>query len=161
MPPKLTIRRAAVADSELIYTLLRELAEYERLMDKFFLTPEVISRDFLGRGAAVFCDLAFADEEPVGLATWYWTYATFASCRGLYLEDLYVREKWRGYGFGKELMAHLAREAARHKAGHIKWAVLNWNRPSIAFYESLGAEPDSAWTVYSLAEDPLQRLARA
>jgi GNAT superfamily N-acetyltransferase len=161
VPQQLTIRRAVAGDTNLVLTLLRELAEYERLTEKFFLTPETVSRDFLGSGAAVFCDLASVEDEPVGLATWYWTYATFASARGLYLEDLYVREKWRGHGFGKTLMAHLAHQAMQHGANHIKWSVLNWNEPSIEFYEGIGAEPESAWTVYALAGDPLKRLAQA
>lgn len=160
MSEQLRIRRAVADDAELVLTLLRELAVYERLTDKFHLTREIIARDFLGPEPAVFCDLAFAADEPVGLATWYWTYASFASSRGLYLEDLYVREKWRAYGFGKALMAHLAQQAMRHGASHIKWAVLNWNEASIQFYKRLGAASDDEWTMYSLAGESLKHLAR-
>src|SRR5258706_16235386 len=141
MKDRLTIRRAVAGDGELIFTLLHELAVYERLTDRFFLTQEVISRDFLGPSPAVFCDLAFLSGEPIGLVTWYWTYTTFGSARGLYLEDIYVREQRRGLGLGKALMAHLAKQALANGASHIKWAVLNWNEPSIRFYENLGAEP--------------------
>jgi GNAT superfamily N-acetyltransferase len=159
MAESLTIRRSRAGDGELILVLLRELSEYERLTAKFFLTLETIERDFLGPEGAVFCDLAFAGDEPVGLMTWYWTYNTFAAGRGVYLEDIYVRERHRGHGYGKALLAHLAKQALAGGACQLKWSVLNWNAPSIDFYESLGARPERDWTVYALASGPLQRLA--
>lgn len=138
--------------------LLLELAEYEKLVPMFRLTKEKIARDFFGTPALAYCDLAYVGERPVGLATWYWTYASFAAVRGLYLEDLYVRVDQRGQGFGKSLLAHLAKVAVKEGAGRIEWSVLNWNKPSIDFYESLGAKPSTEWTVYRLADDALKRL---
>ena len=161
MAQKLTIRRAIAGDEDLIFALLHELAVYERLTDKFRLTREIISRDFLGPQARVFCELAATQDQPVGLAVWHWIYGTFAAARGLYLEDLFVRDRWRGHGYGKALMAHLSRIAIREGATEVKWAVLNWNKPSIDFYESLHAEPEDAWTVYSLEDEALKRLAQA
>jgi GNAT superfamily N-acetyltransferase len=160
MADSLTIRRSKAGDGNLVLVLLRELSEYERLTAKFFLTVETIERDFLGPAAAVICDLAFAGDEPVGLMTWYWTYNTFAAGRGVYLEDIYVRERHRGRGYGKALLAHLARQALAGGACQLKWSVLNWNAPSIGFYDSLGARPEGDWTVYALAGGPLQRLAQ-
>lgn len=159
MPEQLHIRRAVVGDEDLILTLLQELAEYERLTAHVRLTREIIARDFVGSDGPVFCDLAFVGEEPAGLATWLWIYGTFAASRGLYLEDLYVREKWRGHGFGKAIMAHLAQTAVKSHATQIKWAVLNWNKPSIGFYQGLGAKPEDAWTVYELSGGALKGLA--
>lgn len=154
----LAIRRAKLGDEGLMLELLLELAEYEKLVPQFRLTKEKIVRDFFGAPPLAFCDLAFVDERPIGLATWYWTYASFAAVRGIYLEDLYVRPDQRGHGFGKSLLAHLAKVAAEEGAGRIEWSVLNWNKPSIEFYESLGAKPSSEWTVYRLADEPLKRL---
>ena len=158
----MTIRRAGPNDVDLIFTLLMELAEYEKLTHVFALTKAIIARDFLEPNAPVICDLAYEREnEPVGLATWYWTYTTFAATRGIYLEDLYVRERARGRGHGKALLAHLAREAVKHGASRVEWSVLNWNKPSIDFYDSLGAKPSTEWTVYRLSEAPLKKLAEA
>ena len=159
MTSELSIRRAVAGDEDLIMALLVELAEYERLTHLFALTKEVVARDFVGSGKAVHCELAYADGVPVGIAVWYWTYTTFAAGRGLYLEDLYVRERVRGRGYGKALLTHLAREAATHGAIRVEWSVLNWNKPSIAFYESIGAQPVDEWTIYRLTGAALRELA--
>src|SRR5579872_4459282 len=132
MPSALSIREAERGDEDLVLTLLRELADYERLQARFKVTRESIARDFIGPLRAISCDLAFENEAPVGVATWYWTYSSFETGRGLYLEDIYVREAARGHGHGKALMAHLAGRARAHGATHIAWSVLNWNAPSIA-----------------------------
>ena len=158
---ELTIRRAVPGDEELILTLLFELAEYEKLTHAFRLTKAIVTRDFFGPAPAAFCDLGFAGDKPVGLATWYWIYTTFGASRGLYLEDLYVRAGQRGSGYGKSLLAHLAKEALAHGATRVQWAVLDWNKPSIDFYERLGAKPVRGWTTYQLSDAPLEALARA
>jgi diamine N-acetyltransferase len=141
--------------------LLHELAEYERLTRFFRMTQKTIARDFFGPRRAAFCDLAFDGKEPVGIATWYWIYSSFASMRGIFLEDLYVREQRRGEGFGLLLLAHLAKTAKAKRGSFVKWSVLDWNAPSIAFYKSLGAKAPTAWTDYQLAGDAFQRLARS
>jgi GNAT superfamily N-acetyltransferase len=154
----LTIRRARRGEAALILTLLRELAEYEKLLGSFHITEEVIRRDYLGEPALLNCDLAFAGGEPVGFATWYWTYASFAAARGIFLEDLYVRSKFRGQGHGKELLAHLARTAVAANAVRVEWSVLDWNKPSIEFYELLGARRHDGWYMYRLEHDALKKL---
>src|SRR5215469_6665970 len=94
-----SIRAALASDSPLIVALLRELAEYEKLLDRFCLTEEAVKRDMMG--AACHCDLAYAGDEATGLVCWYWTYKSFGARRGLFIEDLYVRPRFRGQGMGK------------------------------------------------------------
>jgi GNAT superfamily N-acetyltransferase len=137
-------------------TLLRELAAYEKLLDRFHLTEAVVTRDMLGE----FCrsDLAWVGNGACGIVTWYWTYKSFAARRGLFVEDLYVRPDYRGHGYGRALLTHLAVKA--HKAGgFLEWQVLDWNAPSIAFYKSLGARPVEEWLNYRLEGEALEKLA--
>src|ERR1700744_2413047 len=129
--PDLSIRAAIASDSHLIVSLLRELADYEKHLDRFLLTEEQVKRDMLGQ--ACHCDLAFVGGEAVGLVSWFWTYKSFGACRGLFIEDLYVRPQFRGKGWGKALLAHLAARA-REAGGFMEWQVLDWNTPSIDFY---------------------------
>jgi GNAT superfamily N-acetyltransferase len=151
-----TIRSAVAADAPLIVALLRELADYEKQTDRFCLDEAAVIRDMLG--AACRCDLAFAGQQPVGIATWFWIYKSFGACRGLFVEDLYVRTDFRGRGLGRALLAHLAAQA-RDAGGFMEWQVLDWNTPSITFYESLGAKPLKQWLNYRLEGDSLQKLA--
>ncbi len=151
------IRPAAAGDAAAIVALLRELAAYEKLLDRFHLTEDAVRRDMLG-GAPCGCDLAFADGEPAGLASWFWTYKSFRAMRGLFVEDLYVRPAFRGRGLGRALLAHLA-QRTRDADGFLEWQVLDWNAPSIAFYRSLGAAPVEEWLNYRLEGEALQALA--
>lgn len=151
----LIIRQAAPSDAAAIVSLLRELADYERLLDHFTLTQAEAARDMLGD--ACHCDLAFLGGEPVGIATWYWTYKSFRARRGLFVEDLFVRPGHRGRGLGKALLVHLAARA-KEAGGFLEWQVLDWNAPSIAFYKSLGATPWENWLIYRLEGDALERL---
>ena len=153
------IRPAAPGDEEVILGLLRELAQYEKLTHIFQLTRELVARDILGPAKILHCDLAYSDGLPVGLATWYWTYTSFAAARGIYLEDLFVREIERGQGFGKALLAQLAKQARANGAVRVEWSVLTWNKPSIEFYESLGAKPVAGWFVYRLDGAALEKMA--
>jgi GNAT superfamily N-acetyltransferase len=151
-----SIRAALASDSHLIVSLLRELAEYEKLQVGFSLTEEQVRRDMLG--AACHCDLALVQGAPAGLVCWYWTYKSFGARRGLFVEDLYVRPQFRGRGFGKALLAWLAGKA-RDTGGFLEWQVLDWNTPSIEFYKSLGARPTEQWVNYRLEGESLERLA--
>jgi GNAT superfamily N-acetyltransferase len=151
-----SIRAALPADSHLIVSLLRELAAYEKLQDNFTLDEAAVTRDMFGDACR--CDLAFAGGEPVGIATWFWTYKSFGAARGLYVEDLFVRTRFRGRGYGRKLLAHLADIAVKADA-FMLWQVLDWNAPSIAFYKSLGAAPQENWINYRLRGEALRRLA--
>jgi GNAT superfamily N-acetyltransferase len=151
-----SIRAAVAADSHLIVSLLRELAEYEKLRDNFTLDEAAVRRDMLGDACR--CDLAFAGGEAVGIATWFWTYKSFGAVRGLYVEDLFVRTRFRGQGFGRKLLAHLAGIAVKADA-FMLWQVLDWNASSIAFYKSLGAVPQEKWINYRLRGEALRKLA--
>jgi GNAT superfamily N-acetyltransferase len=155
----LAIRRAAAGDEDLSLTLLRELAVYEKIEDRFHLTREALSRDFLCAEPLCFCELAFAGDDPVGVMTWYRIYSSFSAQRGIFLEDLFVRPAFRGRGFGKTLLAWLAQTALREGAGHIDWFVLDWNKPSIDFYDGIGAEPVKGWLSYRLRGGALADLA--
>jgi GNAT superfamily N-acetyltransferase len=153
------IRRAHKGDEQLMLDLLRELAEYEKLVPIFSMTEASIVSDFFGPSPACFCDLAFENGQPIGIATWYWTFSSFRSVRGIYLEDLYVRDSVRGRGYGKALLAHLARTAQENGGGYVSWAVLDWNKPSIDFYERLGAKRVVGWLAYQVDGEPFAKLA--
>ena len=156
---ELAIRAGREGDEDTILTLLYELARYEKLTDKFRLKRADIARDFVGPNAAIHCDIAFLGSEPVGVMTWYRVYSSFAVSRGIFLEDLFVKTTQRGKGFGKQLLAHLARRAVSEGAKHIDWFVLDWNRPSIDFYEGIGAEQMKGWLSYRLSGGALGDLA--
>ena len=143
-----------------MWTLLRELADYEKLLNKFSIDTAQLARDFFGPRPAAECDLAFEGDEPAGLVTFYWTYSSFAAARGLFVEDLFVRPALRGRGHGKALLKHLARKAAANGAMRLEWRVLDWNEPAIEFYKSLGAQPLQAWQTWRLERDAMQVLGQ-
>src|SRR5579863_4635828 len=150
------IRAALPADAHLVVSLLGELADYEKLHEGFSLTEDQVKRDMMG--AACHCDLIFAGDEAAGLACWYWTYKSFRARRGLFIEDLFVRAKFRGRGLGKRLLSHLAGKA-QEVGGFLEWQVLDWNTSSIEFYKSLGARQFGQWLNYRLEGESLERLA--
>jgi GNAT superfamily N-acetyltransferase len=154
----LSIRPAAPEDTALICAYVRELAEYERLAHEVEATEDDIRAALFGAQPKVFCDLAEWSGAPAGFALWFYTFSTFKGRHGIYLEDLYVRPEFRGRGAGRTLLAGLAQRCARERLGRLEWAVLDWNAPSIAFYERLGARPMSEWNVYRLADEALQAL---
>ena len=156
----LSIRPAIPGEEHVMFTLLHELAVYEKIADRFALTEVTIARDFFGPSPLCQCDLAFDGDQPVGVMTWYWIYSSFAASRGIFLEDLFVRAVHRGRGYGKALLGHLAQRAVREGARYIDWFVLDWNKSSIEFYERLRAEPVRGWLSYRLSGEALQSLGR-
>jgi len=155
------IRAAHPGDEDLIVSLLRALAEYEKLLHRFHITPEVVRRDYFCDRPLLNCDLAFEGETPAGIATWHWSYGSFAAKRKIYLADLFVFPEFRGKHYGRALIGHLAKIALAHDAASVEWEVLDWNKPSIDFYNSLDADPIKNWIAYSLSGDALIRLARS
>jgi GNAT superfamily N-acetyltransferase len=155
----LTIRPGKAGDEDTILGLLLELAQYEKLVDRFRLTREIIARDFFGTPPSCFSALAHVDGQAVGAMTWYPTYASFSAMRTLHLEDLYLKPSHRGKGNGRKMFGWLAKHAVDTGAGAITWFVLDWNKPSIGFYDSLRAQPTEGWLSYRVAGDALEDLA--
>lgn len=161
MTDGLTIRPAAPADAPLILQFIRDLADYERLLHAVEATLADVERDLFGPSPRVFCDIAERDGEPVGFALWFYNYSTFRGRHGIYLEDLFVRPEARGLGAGKALLKRLAQRCVAEGLGRLEWAVLDWNAPSIAFYDSLGAAAMDDWIVRRLSGEALAALAAA
>jgi GNAT superfamily N-acetyltransferase len=153
------IRSATEQDVPVILDLIKQLAEYERLSDKVIATEQRIRETLFGERPAAEVLLASLDGEIVGFAVFFTNYSTFLAKPGLYLEDLFVKPHARGKGLGKALLARLAKIAIERECGRVEWSVLNWNEPSIRFYEALGAVALSDWTTYRLTGDSLAKLA--
>ncbi|MGQ0642295.1 MAG: GNAT family N-acetyltransferase [Gemmatimonadaceae bacterium] len=156
---QLTIRDATPDDLPTINRLVHRLAEYERLAHECHSTEEKLRRSLFGEKRYAECVIARLDEVPVGYALFFHNYSTFAAQPGLYLEDLFVLPEHRGRGVGRALLSHLARTAVTRDCARFEWAVLDWNEPAIRFYESLGAQPMSDWTVMRVSGQVLERLA--
>lgn len=156
----LTIRQAGPEDAALVFNFVRELAEYERLAHEVVATQDDLAQALFGPQPKVFSDVALWDGEPAGFALWFYNFSTFRGRHGLYLEDLYVRPEQRGRGIGKALLANLAARCGREGLARLDWAVLDWNAPSIAFYQCLGALPQGEWTGYRLSGKALADLAK-
>ncbi|WP_117215868.1 GNAT family N-acetyltransferase [Allorhizocola rhizosphaerae] len=157
------IRPATPADVPRIGQFIRELAAYEKAPEQAVATDAQLHTALFGPDPAVYAHLACDDVsgEPVGFAMWFLNFSTWRGRHGIYLEDLYVRPQARGHGHGKALLAELARLAVERGLWCVQWWVLDWNRPSIDFYESLGAVAQDEWTVYRISDAPLARLAAA
>jgi GNAT superfamily N-acetyltransferase len=154
-----TIRPCRADDAETLVNLIRELAVYESLEEFARATPEQIRVHFFGPRPFAEAILAEVDGEAVGFAIFFGTYSTFRGQPGMYLEDIFVREKHRGKGIGRALLTTLARIAVDCGCGRVEWSVLDWNETAIGFYRSLGALPLEEWTVYRIDDEPLARLA--
>lgn len=157
----LTIRSAGPADKALVNRFVRDLAEYENLLDQVEAGAEDLARDLFGPNPRVFCEIAEWSGAPVGFALWFYTYSTFQGRHGIWLEDLYVDPEARGRGVGKALLANLARRCADEGLGRLAWWVLDWNKPSIDFYLSQGAVLQDEWTVCRVSGEALARLGKA
>ena len=154
-----TVRVASPADTPLILDFIKKLAEYERLLHEVECSEADIRRDLFGENPRAFCDIAEVEGRPVGFALWFYSYSTFRGRAGIYLEDLFVEPGARGEGAGKALLRRLAERCVEADLGRLEWAVLDWNAPSIAFYDSLGAMKMVGWTVGRLFGDALNELA--
>ncbi len=155
----LRIVTAAERDVPLILEFIRELAAYERHLDRVETTDARIRETLFGAEPAASVIFAFDGDKPVGFAVFYFTYSTFAGLPGLYLEDLFVKPEARGLGIGRQLLRYLAKLAKEKGCWRIEWAVLHWNETAIGFYRKLGAIPMEEWAVYRLFGAPLDQLA--
>ena len=154
-----TIRHAVETDVPLILSFIKELADYEKLSHEVLATEEEFRQNLFGEKKFAEVVIGEYNSEPVGYALYFYNFSTFLGKPGLYLEDLYVKQEVRGKGFGKALLAYLARLAVDQKCGRFEWAVLDWNEPSINFYESLGASLMKEWIITRVDGDNLLKLA--
>lgn len=157
----LSLRSALPTDASLIFTLVRELAEYERLSHEVDATERSLAAALFGDNPRVFCDLAEVDGEPAGFALWFYNFSSFRGRHGIYLEDLFVRPALRRKGVATALLRHVARRCVAEDLARFEWAVLDWNEPALRFYRSLGAEPMAEWTVQRLSGEALLRFGAA
>ena len=155
---EVTFRFAAEQDTPLILNFIKELADYEHMLDQVVADEATLADQlFQKKNAEVL--FALENGKEVGFALFFHNFSTFLGRSGLYLEDLYVRPEHRGKGYGKAILQKLAAIAEERGCGRLEWWCLDWNKPSIEFYLSLGAEPMSDWTVYRLTRDTLKNLA--
>jgi len=154
-----SVRPAAPADAPLIHALIHELAEYERLAHKAKATQEDVRAILFGPDPRAFCDIVEVEAAAVGFALWFYNVSTFEGRHGIYLEDLFVRPAARGRGAGLALLRTLARRCRDEGLARLEWAVLDWNAPSIAFYDRLGATTQAEWLKRRLSGEALARLA--
>ena len=153
------IRHAEKKDVGLIRSLIRELAEYEKMVDEMVATEELLEKHLFGKKKFVEVVLGYYKDIPVGFALFFHNFSTFVGKPGLYLEDLYVKPGYRGKGFGKLLLAYLAKLAVERDCGRYEWAVLDWNKPALKFYKTLGAKVMDKWLIHRVAGDALLQLA--
>lgn len=153
-----TIRIAKEDDISLILRFIKELADYEKLLHEVVATEEILKETLFVKKAAEVV-IAEEDNEPIGFALFFHNFSTFLGKPGLYLEDLYIRPEKRGKGYGKKLLAFLAKLALDRDCGRFEWWCIDWNEPSINFYKSIGAIPMDEWTVYRVDNDALVNLA--
>lgn len=155
-----TITPATAADLTLVLQLIRELAEYERLLHEVVASENGLREELFGPHPVARVLLARVGDEPAGYALFFHNFSTFLGRRGIYLEDLFVRPAFRGRGIGKALLARVARLAIDEGCGRVEWAVLDWNDMAIGFYEGLGARAMDDWTVFRLSGESLAAAAR-
>ena len=151
----LQIRKATEADVPVIVWFIRQLAEYERLLQEAVMTEETLRESLFGSRPSAEVLLAYYQDKPVAFAVFFHNFSTFLGRRGLYLEDLFVIPEMRGKGFGRALLVHLAQIARERNCGRFEWAV----EPAIEFYKRLGAVPMSEWTIFRVTGKALDRLA--
>lgn len=154
----LTIRKASIEDSELIYNFIKELAEFEKLSHEVKSSVNDIKKSLFSDNPIAKVMLAFENVTPVGFALYFFNFSTFVGKKGLYLEDLFVKPEFRKKGYGKALLKSVAKEAVINECGRMEWSVLDWN-PAREFYEHLGAKPMNNWIMYRIVGDKLLALS--
>ena len=155
----ISVTPATPADVPAVLSFIRELAEYEKLLDRVVATEERLRETLFGPRPYAEVLIGRLDGRAVGYALFFHSYSTFLARPGVYLEDVYVQPAVRGRGVGKALLREVARVARARNCGRIEWSVLDWNKPSIEFYLSLGAQPMDEWTTYRMDGDAIAKLA--
>ena len=157
----MSVRPIRADDVPAVVGLVRELAEYEKAPDEARMTEDQLSAALFGEAPALFGHVAEVGGQVVGTAVWFLTFSTWRGTFGIHLEDLYVQPQHRGSGFGRELLRTLADLCVQRGYSRLEWSVLDWNTPSIEFYEAAGAVPMDEWTVFRLTDDALTAFAAA
>ena len=152
------IRQAELDDVPEIFVLIKELADYERLLDEVVATEELLEETLFGENSNAEVLLAYNANQVFGFALYFLTFSTFLARPGIYLEDLFVREFSRGKGIGEALLRRLAKFALEMEGGRLEWSVLDWNEPAINFYKKMGAIPLNEWTTFRLTGEKLKEL---
>jgi diamine N-acetyltransferase len=155
----LKIRPATPADAATIAGLVRELADYEKLLHEAKARPEDFQRELEAENPVIRVLIAEWNGEPAGFALYFFNFSTFVGKPGIYLEDLFVRPALRSHGIGRALLRALARTARERDCGRLEWAVLDWNEPALKFYESLGARQMKEWIIHRMTPVEIARLA--
>lgn len=158
MENRVVFRYAERKDVPLILRFIKELADYEKMLDEVVATEELLEEWIFDKNKAEVL-FAMEGEKAVGFALFFHNFSTFLGRAGIYLEDLFVLPDYRGKGYGKAILKKLAQIAVERGCGRLEWWCLDWNKPSIDFYLSLGAEPMKDWTVYRVAGNKLNELA--
>ena len=153
------IRQADLEDLPVILELIKALAEYEHLSGEVVATEELLEVTLFGLNSTAEVQLAFDKKQTLGFALYFRTFSTFLGRPGIYLEDLYVRESARGKGVGEALLRRTAQRTREIGGGRLEWSVLNWNEPSIKFYQKMGASPLNEWTMFRVTGEKLEKLA--
>lgn len=157
----MVIRAARIDDAPVILQLIKDLAEFEKAPDQVSAEVGDIVATIFDKDPKVFCELVEIDGVIAGMAIWFLNYSTWQGKHGIYLEDLYIRPEYRGRGFGKALLKHLAQICIDRDYGRFQWWVLDWNSPAIEFYRSIGAEAMSEWTVFRVSGPALETLGES
>lgn len=153
-----TIRTATEQDVPLILEFIKALAEYEKLSHEVVATEDLLREHLFGRESHAEVIIGEQEGEPVGFALFFHNFSTFLGRPGIHLEDLFVFPEYRGNGFGTAMLSYLANLAVERGCGRLEWAVLNWNKPAIDFYESLEARPVDKWIIYRVTGETLEGL---
>jgi GNAT superfamily N-acetyltransferase len=153
MNDNILLRFAEEKDINLIFTFIKELAQYEKLVDELTVTKEILKENLFGEKKYAEVIIAEFDGTPAGQALFFHNFSTFKGKPGIYLEDLYVKPEHRGKGIGKALLDKLVATAKERNCARVEWVVLDWNKPAIDFYKNLGATEMSDWLIYRLSED--------
>jgi GNAT superfamily N-acetyltransferase len=154
------IRPAKESEVGIVLQLIHDLAHYEKAPNEVEATEKELLETIFAKEPRVFCDLVEVDGDIAGMAIWFLNYSTWQGKHGIYLEDLFIKPEYRGKGYGKALLQHLAKLCDDRGYGRFQWWVLDWNSPAIEFYRNLGAVAMDEWTVYRVSGPALKELGK-
>jgi GNAT superfamily N-acetyltransferase len=154
-----SIRLSTKEDSSLILSFIKELAQYEKMADRVTATVHSVEKTFFCKNPRVEALILEENGQPVGFAVFFQNFSTFLCQYGIYIEDIYIKEAFRGKGYGKALFQRICFEAVKRECGRVEWWCLDWNKPSIDFYLKLGAEPMYDWTVFRLDQERIKAIS--